>query len=92
MSALDFIFWCFAILQGCLLLNLCPYADGHPSPFTEAFGVDAMTDAIRIFGSLVYQVNHCYTRRQPESATKKGIWLGLHGTPQSCVFMDQITK
>jgi hypothetical protein len=51
-----------------------------------------MIDALRIFGSIVYQVDRRYTRRRPESATKKGIWLGLHGTPQICVFMDSLTK
>jgi hypothetical protein len=51
-----------------------------------------MANAIRIFGSLVYQVDRRYTRRRPDSATRKGIWLGLHGTPQICVFMDQLTN
>jgi hypothetical protein len=92
MSALDVIFWCFAILHGTLLLNLRPRADGSLCPFTEAFGIDAMISALRIFGSLVYQVDRRYTRRRPESATKKGVWLGLHGTPQMCVFMDNLTK
>jgi hypothetical protein len=86
MSALDVIFWCFAILHGTLLLNLRPRADGRLCPFTEAFGIDAMISALRIFGSLVYQVDRRYTRRRPESTTKKGVWLGPHGTPQICVF------
>jgi hypothetical protein len=92
MSALDLIFWCFALLHGTLLLNLRPREGGRLCPFTEVFGTKAMIDALRIFGSLVYQVDRRYTRRRPESATKKGIWLGLHGTPQICVFMDSLTK
>jgi hypothetical protein len=91
MSALDLCFWCFALLHGCLLLNLRLRED-QDCAFKQLFGTDAMDSAIRIFGSLVYQVDRRYTRRRPDSATKKGIWLGLHGTPQICVFMDTLTK
>jgi hypothetical protein len=28
----------------------------------------------------------------PDSATKKGIWLGLHGMAAICVYMDTVTK
>jgi hypothetical protein len=48
--------------------------------------------SLRIFGSPIYRVDRRLTRRRPESATKKGIWLGLHGTADICVYMDITTK
>ena len=90
MSDLDLVFWCFAILHDCLLLNLRPRG-ARVCPFTEIFGTDAMINGLRIFGSHLYEVDRHYNRR-PDSATKKGSWLGLHGTPQICVFIDATTK
>jgi hypothetical protein len=48
--------------------------------------------SLRIFGFPVYCIDHQVTCRRPDSATKKGIWLGLHGTAAICVYMDMITK
>jgi hypothetical protein len=49
--------------------------------------------AMRIFGSMIYKTDKRYTRRRrPDSATIKGIWLGLHGTPQVYIYEKFLTK
>jgi hypothetical protein len=61
MSALNLIFWCFTILHGTLLLNLRPREGGCLCPFTEFFGVDAI--------SLSWE-NQNHTWRRLQSASK----------------------
>jgi hypothetical protein len=91
-AGLDPIFWCFALLHATTLSNIKPRAEGRLSPHMELFGTPPNLTSLRIFGSSIYRVDRRVTRRRPESATKKGIWLGLHGTAEICVFMDSLTK
>ena len=94
-SALDVVYWCFAILHATTLLNIRPRHDGRPSPHAMLFHNEPAKNllaAMRIFGSMIYKTDKRYTRRRPDSATIKGIWLGLHGTPQVCIYENFLTK
>jgi hypothetical protein len=91
-AGLDPIFWCFALLHASTLSNIKPRADGRSSPHIELFNTPPNLTSLRIFGSPIYRVDRRVTRRRPDSATKKGIWLGLHGTAEICVYMDTTTK
>ena len=91
-AGLESLFWCFALLHATTLSNIKPRADGRLSPHVELFHTAPNLTSLRIFGSPLYRVDRCLTRRRPDSATKKGIWLGLHGTAEICVYMDIFTK
>jgi hypothetical protein len=91
-AGIDAIFWCFALLHATTLSNIKPGSDGRQSPHVELFSTPPNLTSLRIFGCQVYCVDRRLTRRRPDSATKKGIWLGLHGTAKICVYMDIVTK
>jgi hypothetical protein len=91
-AGLDPIFWCFALLHAATLSNIKPRSDGRVAPHVELYVTPPNLTSLRIFGSTIYRVDRRITRRRPESATKKGIWLGLHGTAAICVYMDSLTK
>jgi hypothetical protein len=40
----------------------------------------------------MYRVDRRLTRHHPDSATNRGIWLGLYSTAKICVYMDVNTK
>jgi hypothetical protein len=91
-AGLDPIFWCFALCHAATLSNIKPRTNGRSCPHIELFNSPPKVTSLRIFGSPIYRVDRRLTRRRPESATKKGIWLGLHGTADICVYMDINTK
>jgi hypothetical protein len=91
-AGLDPVFWCFALLHAATLSNIKPRHDGRVSSHVELYITPPNLTSLRIFGSTIYRVDRRMTRRRPESATKKGIWLGLHGTASICVYMDIVTK
>jgi hypothetical protein len=91
-AGLEPIFWCFALLHATTLSNIKPRSDGRLSPHIELFNTPPNLTSLRIFGSPIYRVDRRVTRRRPDSATKKGIWLGLHGTAEICVYMDTMTR
>jgi hypothetical protein len=94
-STLDVVYWCFAILHATTLLNIRPWHNGRPSPHAMLFHDEPAKNllaAMGIFGLMIYKTDKRYTRRRPDSATIKGIWLGLHGTPQICIYKKFLTK
>jgi hypothetical protein len=91
-AGLEPIFWCFALCHAAILSNIKPCSNGRLSPHVELFNSPPKLSNLRIFGSPIYRVDRRLTRRRPDSATKKGIWLGLHGTAEICTYMDITTK
>jgi hypothetical protein len=92
MTNLEVIFWCFALLHGVILLNVRPHSESGISPFEALFKKMPNLTSLRIFGSTMYKVDRCLTRRRPDSATRACVWLDLHGTQAVCNYMDQVTK
>jgi hypothetical protein len=91
-ASLEPIFWCFALLHATTLSNIKPHPEGCMSPHVELFNTPPNLTSLRIFGSPIYCVDRCVTRCHPNFATKKGIWLGLHGTTEICGYMDTLTR
>jgi hypothetical protein len=92
MSNLEVIFWCFALLQGVILLNVCPHSESGVNPFEALFKKKPNLSSLRIFGSTMYKVDRRLTRRRPDSASRTCVWLDLHGTQAICNYVDSVTK
>jgi hypothetical protein len=91
-TGLEPIFWYFALCHAAALSNIKPCSDGCPSPHVKLFNSPPNVTSLLIFGSPIYGIVCHLTQHRPDSATKKGIWLGLHGTANNSVYMDVNTK
>jgi hypothetical protein len=81
-SNIETILWCFALLHGVLLLNVCLKTETDVSPFQQIFKKKPHLSTLRIFGSTMCKV----------SAARSCIWLGLHGMRSICNFIDNVIK
>jgi hypothetical protein len=75
-AGLDVTFWCFKLSHAAMLCNYCPRVDTHTSSHEALFKDKPNHANLAIWGLPVYAFNWRLTRRQPESATVTGRFLG----------------
>jgi hypothetical protein len=87
---LEVTYWCFALSHAAMLCNFCPRTETNISSHEALLKKVSNYSNLAIWGSPVYVVNRRLTRRQPESATITGRFLGYAGSHHIIAYRNDI--
>jgi hypothetical protein len=90
-SGLEVTYWCFTVSHAAMLCSFRPQTKTNVSSHEAFLKKIPNYSNPAIWGSPVYVVNRCLTRRCPESATITGCFLGYAGSHHIIAYRNDVT-